>query len=513
MKTYFRDFFDKVKESFMSVAPFFLIIVVLYMVFLPFNTWAFLSIVLATIFMIIGTALFNVGVDMSTMKMGGYVGSHLSKSRKFSFMLILSFILGFIVTIAEPDLMVLAEQVPGISSPYIILITVSLGTGIFLLLSTIRTIFRWNIKTILIISYGLTLILSLLSPFSIIPMNFLPLAYDSIGVTTGAVSVPFIMAFGLGICAVRSGKNNQDDGFGLIALASIGPVIAILIVSLFIKSDASILTESVAHATTAGDMGKMFLTAMLDYLREVFIVIIPIFIFFLIYNFIYLKLPKMTLFRIFIGLLYTYVGLVVFLMGVAGGYLPMADILGATIADGSTKWLLIPLGLLIGFFLVFAEPAVHVLNKQVEDITGGVIKKRTMRIGLSIGVSIAMLLIVARVLFSIDYLYLIIPLVVIMIVLSVFTPALFEGIAFDSGGAAAGSLTASFVLPFIIGVCKALGLDSMLYAFGSVALVSIIPTIVIQIMGIRYNYILTKEKRREKRRRKSNRQVTIIDFE
>lgn len=505
MKTYFKDFFEKVRESALSVLPFFLIIVLLYLIFLPFNTFAFLSIVVATILMIVGMSLFNVGVDMSTMKMGGYVGSHLSKSRKFSFMLILSFILGFIVTIAEPDLMVLAEQVPGISSKWIVLITVSIGTGIFLLLSTIRTLFRWSIRTILIISYLLALILCFFAP-----VNFLPLAYDSIGVTTGAVSVPFIMSFGLGICAVRSGKNNQDDGFGLIALASIGPVLAILIVSLFIKSDSGITTDVVSTISSAGEMGSAILTNMLSYLKEVFIVIIPIFLFFLIYNFIYLKLPKSTLFRMFIGLIYTYVGLVMFLTGVTVGYLPMADVLGSTIASGNSKWWLIPLGLIIGFFLVFAEPAVHVLNKQVEDITEGVIKKKTMLIGISIGVSIAMLVIMLRALFGINFLFIIIPLTLAMVILSIFTPNLFEGIAFDSGGAAAGSLTASFVLPFVIGVCKALEMDTMLFAFGCVAIISIMPTIVIQIMGIRYNYIVNKNKRKM---RKKSRTVTIIDFE
>ena len=507
MRTYFKDFGEKMRESAISVLPFFLIIMTLYLIFLPFNLWAFGGLLIATLIMIVGMALFNVGVDMSTMKMGGYVGSHLSKSRKFSFLIILSFILGFIVTIAEPDLMVLAEQVPGISSKWIILITVSAGTGIFLVLSTVRTLFRWKINTILMISYGLALILSIFAP-----VNFLPLSYDTIGVTTGAVSVPFIMSFGLGICAVRSGKNNQDDGFGLIALASVGPVLAVLIVSLFLgKPDGTIATDTSQMLTTATEMSGSIISSILSYLKEVFIVIIPIFIFFLIYNFIYLKLPKSSLFRIFIGLLYTYVGLVIFLTGVATGYLPTADILGFTIAGNEvTKWLLIPLGLIIGFFLVFAEPAVHVLNKQVEDITEGVIRKKTMLIGISIGVSIAMLLIVFRALLNIPFMWIMAPLGIIVIVLSKFTPNLFEGIAFDSGGAAAGSLTASFVLPFIIGVCKAFSLDSMLFAFGTVGIISLLPTIVIQIMGIRYNYIINKSK---KKSRKITHNISIIDFD
>lgn len=505
MKTYLREFWDKCKESAVSILPFFVIILALYLIFLPFNIFAMLSILVATLLMIIGMSMFSVGVDMSTMKMGGYVGSHLSGSRKLSFMTILSFLLGFLVTIAEPDLMVLAEQVPGISSKWIILITVSLGTGIFLLLSTLRTIFRWSLKTILIISYMVALILSIFAPSS-----FLPLAFDSIGVTTGAVSVPFIMAFGLGICAVRSGKNNQEDGFGLIALASIGPVIAILIVSLFLPGGGTTNTESVSAITSASAWGSSVGSSVVSYLWEVFIVIIPIFIFFLIYNFIYLKLPKMHIFRIFFGLIYCYVGLVLFLTGVSSGYLPMADLLGSTIAQGNTKWLLIPLGLVLGFFLVFAEPAVHVLNKQVEDITEGVIRRKTMLIGMSIGVAIAMFIVVIRAIFAIDFLYIITPLVVLLVVLSVYAPNLFVGIAFDSGGAAAGSISASFVLPFILGVCKSAGADLMLYGFGTIAIISILPTIVIEIMGIRYQYILNKSK---PKKRKVVTDVTIIDFD
>jgi len=505
MKEYFREFWNKCKESAISVLPFFLIILILYFIFLPFNLATTLAIFISTLIMIIGMSLFNIGVDMSTMKMGGYVGSHLSSSRKLSFMSILSFILGFMVTISEPDLMVLAEQVPGISSKWIILITVSLGTGIFLLLSTIRTIFRMSLKKILIVSYVLCLILCLFAP-----NNFLPLSYDAIGVTTGAMSVPFIMAFGLGICAVRSGKNNQEDGFGLIALASIGPVIALLIVSLFIRTDGSISSETVSNIETFSQLGSSFFHSLFSYLKEVFIVIVPIFIFFLIYNFKYLNLPKSTILRMFFGLIYSYLGLVVFLTGVTVGYLPTADILGYTIAHGEAKWWLIPISLVIGAVMVFVEPAVHVLNKQVEDITGGIIRRKTMLIGLSIGVAIAMLIVVFRSLLAIDFLYVLVPLTVLLVVLSLHCPNLFMGIAFDSGGVAAGSLTASFVLPFVIGICKAMNVDSMLYGFGTVAIVAIVPTIVIQIMGTRYQIVVDKAKRKNK---KIKSDIRIIDFD
>jgi hypothetical protein len=504
MKSNFKEYLNKFKESGISILPFFIIIMVLYLLFLPFNIWSMLSIIIATIIMICGMALFNVGVDLSTLKMGEYVGANLSKSRRFSFMIILSFIMGFIVTIAEPDLMVLAEQVPGISSKWIVLITVSAGTGVFLVLSTIRTIFNFSIKTILMVSYLVALGLSFFSP-----NDFLPLAFDSIGVTTGAVSVPFIMSFGLGIAAIKSSKNNSDDGFGLIALASIGPVIAILIVSLFIKSDSSYLADVVNSVSTGSEMGGTFITNLLSYLKEVFIVIIPIFIFFLIYNFKYLKLAKRTLLRMFVGLIYTYLGLVLFLCGVSSGYLTTANILGSTIVTSGYKWLLIPIGLVIGFFLVFAEPAVHVLNAQIEEITGGIIRKKTMLLGISLGVSIAMLIIVFRCLFNINFIYFIVPLVIIMVVLCRFCSNMFVAIAFDSGGAAAGSLTASFVLPFIIGVCTSLNIEILQFAFGTVAIIAIMPTIIIQCMGVRYKYIMSKNLSKKKIDKSD---IQIIDF-
>lgn len=506
MKIYLKDYWEKCKESIKSIVPFFCIIVALYLIFMPFNTWAFLALIIATILMILGMSLFSVGVDMSTMKMGGYVGSHLSKSRKMSFMIIYSFILGFIVTIAEPDLMVLAEQVPGISSKWIILLTVSAGTGIFLALSTLRTLFRWNIKAILISCYVGLLILAILCH-----ANYVPLAFDCEGITTGPVSVPFIMSFGLGVCAVRSGKNNQDDGFGLIALASVGPALAVFIVSLFLNSNASTVSEAVNTVTTASEMGLSLGGSILKYMKEVFIVILPIFVFFLIYNFMYLKLPKQALARIFIGLLYTYFGLILFLTGVATGYLPTATELGAAIAGSKVWWIIIPLGFVIGFFLVFAEPAVHVLNKQVEDITEGIIKQKTMQISISIGVAIAVFMSVLRAVFEINFLWFLIPLVLLIICLSIFAPSLFVSIAFDSGGTAAGALSCSFVLPFITGIANYFGYNTMLYAFGAIGFIALMPVVVIEIMGIRYQYVKNKANRKVTTKPKST--VVIYDFE
>lgn len=505
MKSYFKEYWEKVKESAKSILPFFAIIVGLYLIFMKFNTWAFLSLIIATLFMILGMALFSVGVDMSTMKMGGYVGSNMSKSRKISFMIIYSFVLGFIVTIAEPDLMVLAEQVPGISSKWVILLTVSAGTGIFLALSTLKTLFKWNIKWILVGCY-----VGLLALACLCHANFVPLAFDCEGITTGPVSVPFIMAFGLGICSVRTDKNSQNDGFGLIALASVGPALAVFIVSMFLSSTASTTSEVVSTVTSASQMGESIGLEILSYMKEVMIVILPIFVFFLIYNYMYLKLPKQALARIFIGLLYTYIGLVLFLTGVSTGYLPTANELGGAIASSNVWWVIIPLGLVIGFFLVFAEPAVHVLNKQVEDITGGIIKQKTMQISISIGVAIAVFLSVLRAVFAINFLWFLIPLVLVIIVLSIISPTLFVSIGFDSGGTAAGALSCSFVLPFVVGIANSFGHSTMLYAFGTIGFIALTPVVVIEIMGIRYNYVKNKS---NKTIAKPKSKVVIYEFE
>ena len=511
MRGYLKDFWDNCKNSAKSILPFFAIILILYLVFLPFNIWTFLSLVIATLFMCFGMAFFSAGIDMSVMKMGGYVGSHLSKSRKLSLMLILSLIMGFAVTIAEPDLLVLAEQVPGANTKWIILLTVSLGTGIFLLLSTLRTIFRWDIKKLLIGSY---VVLGVLAVFG---NAYVPLAFDCEGITTGAISVPFIMAFGLGICAVRSGVNNQEDGFGLIALASVGSAMSIMIVSLFLKSEAVVNEEVIRNATTALQMGNNIASSLLSYLKEVLLVLTPIVLFFTIYNLVYLKLPKMSIGRIFIGLIYAFVGLVVFLTGVSIGYLPLANDLGMSMASGDYTWTTVPLGIIIGFVLVFAEPAMHIVAKQIEDITEGIIRRKTILFGTSIGVAVAVGLSIVRCLFQINYLYFIIPLIVVIIILSIFTPTLFVSIAFDSGGTAAGTLSCSFILPFIIGICTklfdsaVLGKSIMLYAFGAIGIIALMPVVVIEIMGIRYNAVLNKDKK--KRRRKVKTDIIIYEFD
>ncbi|MBR4745633.1 MAG: DUF1538 family protein, partial [Clostridia bacterium] len=379
-------FLNKIKESIISILPIAVVIIVLSLIFVPNCGWSMFAFGISTILLMIGICLFSMGNDLSLMKMGGYIGSHLSKTKKVALMLICSFIIGVIVTIAESDLSLLATQVPGINN-YVFIITVGVGVGFFLFLATLRILLNIKIKYVLAVAYSIIFILMFF-----VPKAFLPIAFDASGVTTGALSVPFIMAFGLGISAVRSGENNQDDGFGLLAMCSIGPIFAVMLMSAILGNmGASIPTQDVVTYTNFVDIAKEFGLQIVENVKEVALILIPIVAFFMIYNWSLLKLPKRAIARLFVGVAYTYIGIVLFFMGAKCGFMPLASALSTNIYSVS-PYLLIPICAITGLFIVMAEPAIHVLNRQVEELSSGIIKQKTMLITLSIGVSLAILL-------------------------------------------------------------------------------------------------------------------------
>lgn len=501
-----KEFLAKFKESVLSILPISVIVIILSLIFVRGCGVSVGGFAICSVFLMVGICLFTIGSDMSLMKMGGYIGSHLSKTKKTVLMLICAFLIGTIVTIAEPDLMVLASQVPSINK-WVFLITVSVGVGIFLVLSVIRILLKIKIKYILAICYGLIAVLMFF-----VPTNFLPICFDASGVTTGPISVPFIMAFGLGIVAVRSGESNENDGFGLLTICSIGPILAIMIISAFLKGNAT--SESVAVTYSVfenfGQFGSSLLGAFLESLKDVAIVLLPIVAFFLVYNFSALKYPLVTLLRLGVGLIYTYVGIVLFFTGVNAGYLPLAYILSTAITTSGFEWVLIPISIIIGMVIVVAEPAVHVLNKQVEDLSSGVISRKKMLISMSIGVSISVLLSVLKILFKINIIFFIFPLIVACITLTFFIPDHITAIAFDSGGVSAGSIAGSFILPFMQGICLSHGLDIMAYGFGSVGLIVLTPILIVEIMGLKLTIIQNKLAHFNKK--SDRKKVTIIEF-
>ena len=468
---------EKLKEATAAVLPISLIVMAISFVLVPVDAGLMLSFVIATAMLILGMGLFTLGADMSMSRIGNYMGSKLTKSRKLPLILTVSFALGVAITVAEPDLQVLAGNVPEIDTTVLIL-TVSVGVGFFLMLCMVRILFSISLRTMLIVFYAIVFAAAFLSDESI-----LSVAFDSGGVTTGPMTVPFIMALGVGVALNTGGRNAKENSFGLIALCSIGPMIAVMALSLASSGDMS---YTLPDYSVEANLGANFAPALGAVALEVLIALGLIVVFFLILQFTVLKLPKQKLLQIGIGIVYTYVGLVVFLTSVKVGFMPIGFKLGAEIAEYS-KPLLIVFAFVIGLVVVLAEPAVHVLNKQVEQITNGAVSKKSMLIALSLGVGISIGLSVIRIIYGFSLLYYLIPGYLISLGLSFFVPKIYTAIAFDSGGVASGPLTSSFILPFAVGACAVLcGEQEVLnLAFGIVAMVAMTPLITIQLLGFR----------------------------
>ena len=480
---------EKLREAAASVLPISLIVLAICFVLVPVDTGLMLSFVLATAMLILGMGLFTLGAEMSMSKIGNYMGAKLTKSRKLGLILIVSFLLGVAITVAEPDLQVLAANVPEIDKTVLIL-TVSVGVGIFLMLCMVRILFGISLRLLLIVFYVLVFLAAFLSD-----QGILAVAFDSGGVTTGPMTVPFIMALGVGVASIRSDENAKADSFGLVGLCSIGPIASVLLLGAIYKTQPAQAESEAAAITNTVALGRDYLHAFPEYLKEVTLALLPIVVFFLIFQVVSLRLRRLPFLRVMVGILYTYAGLVLFLTGVNVGFSPVGYALGAALTEGWKLWLLIPLAMLMGWFIINAEPAVHILNRQVEDLSAGAISAKAMGMSLSIAVSAAGGLAMLRVITGVSIMYFLVPGYFIALALSFFVPRTFTAIAFDSGGVASGPLTATFMLPFAMGACEALGGNVMTDAFGLVALVAMMPLITVQVMGAIY---VIKSRRAEK---------------
>lgn len=471
---------EQIRESLTSVLPITCIVLLAVFTIAPIPLGTLGQFIVGAIMLILGMGLFTLGVEMSLTPMGSQMGSYLTKRRNLVVMLIVAFVMGFLITIAEPDLSVLASQVPGIPNMTLIL-TVALGVGLLLVVGFLRIIFQKKLSYLLIAFYAVIFIVG-----SFVSENYVPVAFDSGGVTTGPITVPFILALGVGITSVRSGKSAQSDSFGLVAMGSIGPILAVMVLSLFFPGTPEAEIAVVSNPSTTHELLREFGHAFPHYFQEVGIALAPIIIIFFIFNFGFLKLSRKQVLRICVGLVYTYLGLVLFLTGVNVGFLPVGSYIGTLIGGGSHAWILIPFGMLMGYFIVSAEPAVHVLNEQVEDITGGAISKRAMMLSLSIGVAVSVGLSMVRILTGISIWWLLIPGYALALSMTFFVDPVFTAIAFDSGGVASGAMATTFVLPFAMGACAAVGGNIMTDAFGVVAMVAMTPLITIQGLGVIY---------------------------
>ena len=494
---------DKIKESLSSILPIALIVVVLSLTLIPLSSGFFVLFIIGVVLLILGMGLFTQGADMSMLVIGEKMGSAMTKSKKVWLIALLSFIIGIIVTVAEPDLQILARQVPAVAEKtplgnYLLIIVVAAGVGIFLVFAMLRIIFKVRLSILLIAFYAVAFLLCIfVSP------SFLAVSFDAGGVTTGPMTVPFIISLGMGVASLRTGKGSRDDSFGLVALSSIGPVIATLVLGIIFKAGGVEYDIDRALAIPEGvDTTRGVLLEYADGFRvhsmEVAIAVSPIIIFFLIFEAATRSFKKRQVLRILFGFIYTYVGLVLFLTGANTGFMPVGRMLGEELAGIAGGWFLIPAGMLIGYFVVAAEPAVHVLNKQVERISAGAVGEKAMKRALCIGVSLSLGLAMVRILTHVNILWILLPGYGLALLLTFFAPPLYTGIAFDSGGVASGAMVSSFVLPLAFGACYALNGGSaniMTDAFGSVAFVALTPLITIQVLGI-YHRIKTRRIKR-----------------
>lgn len=481
---------DKFQESLASVLPITIIVLLLCFTVAPIPNNMLVSFLMGAVLLIVGMAFFTLGADTAMTPIGTKVGSCITKSRKIWMIVFVSFLLGVIITISEPDLQVLANQVPNIPNAALIG-TVALGVGIFLVIAMLRILFGISLNILLI---GFYIVVFLMAMF--VPKNFWAVAFDSGGVTTGPMTVPFIMALGVGVSAIRSDRHAGNDSFGLVALCSIGPILAVLVLGLLYPSEAAYTPVEIPEMENSQEMIMLFVHGLPHYAKEVAIALAPIVAFFFLFNAFYIKMPKKPLISISVGLLFTYLGLLLFLTGVNVGFMPVGNYIGKMIGSKEFNWILLPIAMLIGYFIVKAEPAVHVLNKQVEDLTAGSIPARAMELSLSIGVASSLGLAMIRVLTGISVMYFLIPGYVLALGLSFFAPKIFTSIAFDSGGVASGPMTATFLLPFAMGACEAIGGPERIVsdAFGVVAMVAMTPLITIQLLGVEYKFRTRKER-------------------
>ena len=478
-----KSLLDKTKEAMISVLPVvFLVLIIYFTPLVSFTATELLVFLICALLLILGIGLFNLGADLAMTPMGEHVGSGLTKTGKLQILLSVCFIMGLLITIAEPDLSVLAGQVSAVMNSTLLIFTVGMGVGLFLLLSIVKIVFKKNLSMLLMFFYMIMFALAALL-LENGKMDFLPLAFDSGGVTTGPITVPFIMAMGVGIAAVIGGKDANENSFGLIAMCSIGPILAVLFLALTARGD---LNYTLPDYSIENKLGANLLEIVLHTSMEVGRALGLIILSFMILQLTVLKLPRKKLIQIFVGIVYTFLGLVIFLASVSVGFMPIGFRLGSEMAQNNALYVII-FGFIIGMVVVLAEPAVHVLTKQVEEITGGSVSKRSMMIALSVGVGISICLSAIRIVLGFSILYYLIPGYLISLGLSFFVPKLYTAIAFDSGGVASGPLTSSFILPMAMGMCFSLRGEAgiLSYAFGVVAMVAMTPLITIQLLGFR----------------------------
>lgn len=470
---------EKIRESLSSVLPISAIVLLLAFSLTPLPNAVFLSFLMGTVLMVIGMALFTMGADMSMSPMGAHVGVSMTKTKKIWLICLVAFVVGTLATVSEPDLFVLAQYVPAIDT-YTFILLAGVGVGFFLVVAMLRTVLSVPIRYILLGAYALIFTLA-----CFVEPDFWGVAFDAGGATTGALSVPFIIAMGVGVSSVLSNKADRNDSFGLTALCSAGPILAILVLGLIHPvTSVSYPDRGTSSATNSVEILQSFVSTIPHFLLDVGKGLLPIVLFFFLYQWIVKPVGKHEALRLLVGVGYTFVGILLFLVGVNVGFMPAGNFIGYTLGSSSYSWILVPLGAVLGYFIVAAEPAVHVLEKQVEEVTDGTVSNRTLKLAMSFGVALSVALALLRVLTGTSVMWFLGIGYAVALLLTFFVPETFTSIAFDSGGVVSGAMATTFLMPLAVGVSGATGGNLMTDAFGVIAMVAMVPTITVQAVGL-----------------------------
>lgn len=483
---------EKLKETATSILPIAAIVVLLDLTVAPLPDGMTGQFLFGVFLSIVGLSLFLLGADIGIIPFGEKAGAALTSRRNLPLLLGAAFVIGFFITIAEPDVQVLITQIKAVDSALpgtALLLMIACGIGLFIVIALIRTIFHIPMKWLLTGCYGGILILCLF-----VQHRYIPIAFDASGATTGPMTVPFILALGMGVAAVQSHSRNSgsmgENSFGMTGMASVGPIVAVLLMGILMgqgtgAETAVVETSSAADNVTSYGLYQFHLLVgetVLDVIKA----LAPLVTMFIAFQFLLLHMPPRQLTRMVVGIVYAFIGLILFLLGVNGGFMIAGRTIGQTIgASDGRNWLVL-LGAVLGAVVVCAEPAVWVLTRQVEEVSNGAIKKRTLLVALAAGVAIAIGLAVLRVLAGFSLTYILLPGYLIAITLTFFCPPLFTAIAFDSGGVSSGPMTTTFILSFCLGISTVVGGNPLTDAFGVIALVALAPLIAIQILGLVY---------------------------
>ena len=475
----------KFKEVSFSVVPITLLVLILNFTLVPLESDVLIRFLVGAVFVILGLALFLFGADMAISPIGNLMGKSLARCNNALFVGIMGFVLGFMITVAEPDLQILANQVESVSqgalNAWLIVIVVSIGVGIMVSLGLLRILYSKPLNKYFFFAYLFIFLLSIG-----VSESFLAISVDSSGATTGAMTTPFILALGYGVSQLKGGESSEEDSFGLVGLASAGPIFMIMILSRFASGfSEDLVMEEIVMVEGIWPAFAMHIGPVL---KEAFWSLLPLFILFVIFNYRRFKLSRYRFMRIVKGIVYTYFGLAIFLIAVNAGFMDAGRIIGQNLALKEQRWLLPLIGFFLGMLVVLAEPAVYVLTEQVEEVTAGHIKRKMILITLSLGIAIAVMLSMLRIMNpNLKLWHMLLPGFALAIFLSFKVPPLFVGIAFDSGGVASGPMTATFVLAFAQGAALSIPTANvMVDGFGVIAMIAMMPIVSIQILGYFY---------------------------